>query len=207
LDLYVILALSVAGAFLVGLYGERWRARLARNRWRARQGGKPGRADVVPFGKTQKPVVADAPDQLRVVMRASFEKRRLMSKAEARVFYLAEDVVREQRLNWRVMAQVSLGEVLASPGPEAYRAINSKRVDILLVSNAGEPVAAIEFQGGGHHQGEASARDAVKKEALRRAGVGYIEVTPDHDREYLSGEIARTAKRVRGPGRTSSDVG
>ena len=35
---------------------------------------------------------------------------------------------------------------------------------------------AIEYQGGGHHQGTAAARDAVKKEALRRAGIGYVEV-------------------------------
>jgi hypothetical protein len=27
-----------------------------------------------------------------------------------------------------------------------------------------------------HHQGTAAARDAVKKEALRRAGIGYYEV-------------------------------
>jgi hypothetical protein len=27
-----------------------------------------------------------------------------------------------------------------------------------------------------HHQGTAAARDAVKKEALRRAGSGYYEV-------------------------------
>jgi hypothetical protein len=47
-------------------------------------------------------------------MNATFERRRHMSKDEAKVFYMAEDLVREQRLAWRVTAQVSLGEVLSS---------------------------------------------------------------------------------------------
>jgi hypothetical protein len=33
----------------------------------------------------------------------------------------------------------------------------------------------------------------VKKEALRRAGVGYIEVTPQHAAQDLAREIARLA--------------
>lgn len=194
MELFIFVA--VAAAFLVGLYGERWRARQARKAWQARRAAE-GR--TVPFPKTRPAGgVTDASGQLRMVLRATFQKRRLMSKAEARVFYMAEDLIRERGLNLRVMAQVSLGEVLSSPDPEAFGAINSKRVDILLVSNSGEPVAAIEFQGGGHYQGEASARDAVKKEALRRAGVGYIEVAPDHDRDYLAGEIVRVARRSSG---------
>ena len=39
---------------------------------------------------------------------------------------------------------------------------------------------ALEYQGTGHHQGSAAARDAVKKEALRKAGVGYHEVVAGH---------------------------
>ena len=62
---------------------------------------------------------------------------------------------------------------------------------LLIVSSAGEPLAAIEYQGSGHYQGTAPARDAVKKEALRRAGVRYIEVTPDHGAEDVAREIER----------------
>jgi len=43
-----------------------------------------------------------------------------------------------------------------------------------------QPRHAIEYQGGSHHQGTAAARDAVKKEALRRAGIGYHEVVAGH---------------------------
>jgi Protein of unknown function (DUF2726) len=39
---------------------------------------------------------------------------------------------------------------------------------------------SIEYQGSGHHQGTAAARDAVKKEALRKAGIGYHEVVAGH---------------------------
>jgi hypothetical protein len=41
-------------------------------------------------------------------------------------------------------------------------------------------VHTIEYQGSGHHQGTAAARDAVKKEALRKAGIGYHEVVAAH---------------------------
>ena len=42
-------------------------------------------------------------------------------------------------------------------------------------------VHALEYQGAGHHTGaSAAARDAVKKEALRKAGIGYHEVVAGH---------------------------
>ena len=48
------------------------------------------------------------------------------------------------------------------------------------IDEACRPRHAIEYQGTGHHQGTAAARDAVKKEALRRAGIGYHEVVAGH---------------------------
>jgi hypothetical protein len=79
---------------------------------------------------------------------------------------------------WQVMAQVSLGEFLASEDKDAYFAVNSKRVDFALMDDQCRVRHALEYQGTGHHQpgGAAAARDAVKKEALRKAGVGYHEV-------------------------------
>ena len=65
--------------------------------------------------------------------------------------YAAEKAIDTAGLKWRVMAQVSLGEVLSSPDARAYSAINSKRVDLLIVSRGGDPTAAIEYQGHGHH--------------------------------------------------------
>lgn len=187
-----LLATAVALAFLAGLYGERWRYRLGRRNWRK----TPARQQVARVrlvSNTASSPVVDSADQLRLVMSAKFERRPLLNKSEARVFYAAEKAVRDQKLAWRVMAQVSLGEIISSPDPRAHSAINSKRVDILLISASGDPLAAIEYQGGGHYQGTAPARDAVKKEALRRAGVRYIEITPEHDAGDVAREIGRIA--------------
>ncbi len=190
----LLIALIILAAFLAGFGASKWTGRAPGKGWRRRPGWKPSVAfEKDPVRRSRDPV-PDAAEQLRVVMTADFQRRRLMSPDEARVFKAAETAVKSLDLTWRVMAQVSLGEVLASSDKRAYAAINSKRVDILLVSSAGEPVAAIEYQGSGHYLGTAAARDAVKREALRRAGVAYVEVMPSHDlAEYLVREIERIA--------------
>lgn len=109
-------------------------------------------------------------------MGASFSVQRLLNKSEARVLKELEHFVENCNPTWQVMAQVSLGEVLRSKDATAFACINSKRVDLLLIDDECLPRHAIEYQGSGHHQGTAAARDAVKKEALRRAGIGYHEI-------------------------------
>lgn len=126
------------------------------------------------------PKQPDAADQLRIVMAANFTIQPLLNKGEARVFRELDRVVTDCNPSWHVMAQVSLGEVLRSKDADAYGCINSKRVDLLLMDGDYQPRHAIEYQGGAHHQGTAAARDAVKREALRRAGVGYHEVVAGH---------------------------
>lgn len=126
-------------------------------------------------------------------MSADFETQPLLNKSEARVFKELDRMVIGRNPGWQVMAQVSLGEVLRSADTAAYRCINSKRVDLLLVDEDCEPRHAIEYQGGGHHQGTAAARDAVKREALRRAGVGYHEVVAGHT---TPAELRRLIERI-----------
>ena len=91
------------------------------------------------------------------------------------------------------MAQVSLGEILRSRDADAYGCINAKRVDLLLVDEDCQPRHALEYQGRAHHQGTAAARDAVKKEALRRAGIGYHEVVAGHT---TPSELRRLVQRL-----------
>lgn len=191
----LLVFLIVLAAFLSGFKASKWAGRAPTKAWRLRTGWKPSAVFEVDPGRRSRDPVPDAAEQLRVVMTADFQRRRLMSPDEARVFKAAEAAVKSLDLTWRVMAQVSLGEVLASSDKRAYAAINSKRVDILLISSAGEPVAAIEYQGSGHYLGTAAARDAVKREALRRAGVAYVEVTPSHD---LATHLVREIERVAG---------
>lgn len=176
------IAVMLFFAIVSGIYMERWRANHARAEWRARNGGKQRfyqtKNNVVPLNSAadKSPTTASATDQLRTVMAAEFQRQAILNHSESRLFSKIERTIDELDLDWRLMAQVSLGEILRSPDKAAYWAINSKRVDMLIVDNKGMPLHAIEYQGGGHHQGTAAARDAVKKEALRKAGVGYIEI-------------------------------
>ncbi|EGI5923291.1 DUF2726 domain-containing protein [Salmonella enterica subsp. enterica serovar Colindale] len=74
----------------------------------------------------------------------------------------------------------------------AFASVNSKRVDILVTDLFGFPCAVIEYQGGGHYQNNAIGRDAVKKEACRKAGIGYLEIEPGYDDD----DINRLSKYV-----------
>lgn len=125
-------------------------------------------------------LLASASEQLRRVMSADFKSRALLNRPEAQVFKTLDTAVVARNPSWQVMAQVSLGEFLSSQDRFAYAAVNSKRVDFALMDEECRVRHAIEYQGGGHHQGSAAARDAVKKEALRRAGIGYHEVVAGH---------------------------
>jgi len=141
-------------------------ARRTGDRWSARAPLEPSRPD--------------AADQLRIVMNAQFSAQPLLNRGEARVFKELDRIVLACNPGWQVMAQVSLGEILRSTDRAAFGCINSKRVDLLLVDERCHPRHAIEYQGSGHYQSSAAARDAVKKEALRRAGITYHEVVAGH---------------------------
>lgn len=133
--------------------------------------------------------MTDVAQQLTAVMAAPFQKQRLLNFSEYKVFTIVEALVIEAKRGYRVFAQTSLGEILTSPDKDAFRSINSKRIDILIVDQAGWPVLAIEYQGEGHYQGMAAARDAVKKEALRKAGIRYLEITHDDDAEQIRARV------------------
>lgn len=182
-EMETLLTLLLLGA-VVGIVVAKIGASLRKLAWRTKYGrhpkniGRPtfsnGGVDVsssVPIARH-----TDASDQLRIVMDADFSAQPLLNKGEVRLFRELEAMVSACNPRWLVMAQVSLGEILKSQNADAYRCINSKRVDLLLVDENCRPQHVIEYQGHGHHQGSAAARDAVKKEALRRAGIGYHEV-------------------------------
>ena len=140
----------------------------------------------------------DAADQLRTVMRADFAPQPLLNKSETRLFRVLDKMVIEMAPpGWQVMAQVSLGEILRCEDKAAFGCINSKRVDLLIVDADCNPLHAIEYQGGGHFKGAhaTAARDAVKKEALRRAGIGYEEVVAGN---HTPVELRRVVEKLIG---------
>lgn len=191
----LLLAILAVGA-AIGIAIEKLFASIDRDKrrayWRGRntRAGKPNAAALrlVTGQKDDRPTVAA--DQLRAVMNAEFNARALLNKPERRLLDCIDKALAEHSPGWRAMAQVSLGEILGSADKDAFWAINAKRVDLLIVDADCQPLHAIEFQGTGHHAGnDAAARDAAKKEALRRAGIGYLEVvsgdTPAEVREMV----------------------
>lgn len=145
-----------------------------RSKWR----GKPNLKVVPKRGEDE--ALATASEQLRKVMAADFKSRPLLNRPEAQVFEALDKAVIARNPQWQVMAQVSVGEFLSSRDKGAFLAVNSKRVDFALMDENCCVRHAIEYQGTGHHQGSAAARDAVKKEALRKAGIGYHEIVVGH---------------------------
>jgi hypothetical protein len=138
----------------------------------------------------------DHADQLRKVMSATFSTTPIMRKGEYGVFKLAEIEARSRGTRYRVFAQTALGEVIESADRDAHAAINSKRVDVLIIGHTGLPLVAIEYQGAGHHQNNAAARDAVKREALRKAGVAFLEIMDFHTVEQIRRLLAETLDRI-----------
>lgn len=98
---------------------------------------------------------------------------------------------------YRLMAQTSLGEILrpiAGTNPDqrqqAFTAINSKRLDFAIFDRLGHLVAAIEYLGKGHCASHSFMRDAVKRAALRKAGVPFIELPADITETSLRSRLA-----------------
>jgi hypothetical protein len=185
--LFVVLAIGAAIGIGVERITRHFDTQRRKAYWRGRNDakgkgkGKGKTAPITPTERKAAPEADFAADQLKIVSAASFTSRALLNRAEANVFAALDKAVIARNPAWQVMAQVSLGEVLASPDKDAFFAINSKRVDFALMDEQCCVRHALEYQGGGHHLGpSAAARDAVKKEALRKAGIGYHEVVAGH---------------------------
>ena len=147
---------------------------------------RPGPSVVTPPPLPDPAPTPDAyapPDQVTAVSHPGvvWERRRVLNRGETVVHATALEVVGRMDPRWRLWPQVSLGEALCTAGRtaadrEAFRWINSKRADFLVVDGDGLPLAVIEYQGSGHRLGNAAERDAVKRVVLSQAGVRYVEV-------------------------------
>ena len=131
-------------------------------------------------GGTRPLDLRDPADQLTAVKRAAFEPRAIMNRSEFKRFTWIDEWARGRP--YRLFTQVSYGEVIRSADRDAHASINSKRADFVLVDEAGIPACVIEYQGTGHHRGNAAARDEVKRAALAKAGVPLVELYPKQDR-------------------------
>lgn len=143
--------------------------------------------------------LGDPTAQMEFVSKVDFEPRPLLNRPEYKIFRIIEEVSQDIPGGHRVMAQTSLGEVLA-PQPAsgsqeardlAFRSINSKRLDFLVIDGYGLPVLAVEYQGHGHYSERTFMRDAVKREALRKAGIRFLEIPAVYDAEDLERDIRK----------------
>lgn len=174
--LALLIGIGAACGIVVERIAENMQKAKRREYWERRNRSKP-KDKVVPIDRKEKSRTDTAADQLRVVMGASFNARPLLNKPERRLLSVLDNALESKSPGWRAHGQVSLGEILWSDNKEAFWAINAKRVDLLIVDANCKPLHVVEFQGTGHHiSEEVAARDAIKKEALRRAGIGYVEV-------------------------------
>lgn len=58
--------------------------------------------------------------------------------------------------------------------------VKSNHVDFARIREDCQDLHAFEYQRSGDYRGNTAARDAVKKEALRKAGIGYHEIVGGH---------------------------
>ncbi|SUZ33131.1 hypothetical protein ROE7235_02899 [Roseibaca ekhonensis] len=136
----------------------------------------------------------DPSEQMRAITNAGFERRRIMNQTEFAVFRAIDSVLPN---SYRLMAQTSLGEVLGASKSgdrvadrRAHASINSKRLDIAVIDRSGFVALAIEVQGKGHYGAKNTfMRDAVKREALRRAGIPLLEVHPDWTTDRIQQQV------------------
>ncbi len=199
-DALAILAIAaiVAHALYLRLRPRRRRrSRKGRDQFSHWEGKAQPRPRPLPTSTPAPPDLRDPAQQLHAIARVDFEPTPLLNRQEARLLPLLESIARDLRDGHRVMAQTSLGELIR-PKPDsateddrsaAFASINSERLDFAIIDRAGRLAVAVEYQGGGHHQGQAFMRDAVKREVIRRAGIPFIEVEPDFDAGLLRSRI------------------
>ena len=134
---------------------------------------------------------------MEFISRVDFEPRGLLNRSEYGILRILEHITREIGGGHRVMAQTSLGEII-SPKPRsgsdeardlAFRSINSKRLDFLVIDRVGMPALAVEYQGHGHYRNKAFMRDAVKREAVRKAGIQFLEVPAEYDARIFASQV------------------
>ena len=193
----IVLALALAILQTVASRGRRRRNRRPRGHYPRTTGQWPRE---VPRSDASR--LGDPAAQMEFISKVDFEPRRLLNKPEYGILRVLENVAREIDDGHRVMAQTSLGAIIAprsASGSDearnlAFRSINSKRLDFLVVDRAGMPALAVEYQGHGHYRNGAFMRDAVKREAVRKARIRFLEIEAEFDAAVVENQV-RSALR------------
>ncbi|HDR1021989.1 TPA: DUF2726 domain-containing protein [Pasteurella multocida] len=123
------------------------------------------------------------PNKLEILSKAEFKKSNLMNKSEYALFTQLANLldINHKEQHFRLFSQVSMGEFVQSNDHNAFKLINNKRVDFLIIDQHCKPIIVIEYQGSGHYKNNAIERDAIKKECCRKAKIEYIEFSTNYD--------------------------
>ena len=110
---------------------------------------------------------------------ATFRPKPILNRPEAKLYRIIEHLLPH---GYRLMAQVSYGEMMKSSNLTKYHQINARRADIVIVDKGFNVVAVIEYRGAGHRGYNINAAnyarrgDRVKRISAQEAGLRYIEI-------------------------------
>ena len=146
--------------------------------------------------------VADPSDPLDGLRGCTIRHRgRLMGREQGRVYAALLDWA--VPLGLRVSTEVSMSAIFtvshASRREQlrGFGKVRQKYVDFLILDAECRPLCGVEYHGTGHFQGDAAARDAIKRFAFARAGLPLIEMR--HDAPVEAGIAAVAQATGHGP--------
>lgn len=140
-------------------------------------------AGVVPWLVGRSWIGSGHSAAMALVSGTAYQPRPVMGREEAFLFYKLENWVNARAQGERVFTQVPMGAYLHTSDDAAHLLIRHKRPDYVIVNQQGFPVCVVEYQGGGHYQGDARERDAIKKAALQRANIPLVEIFADEQND------------------------
>jgi len=147
------------------------------------------------WNRAKGPNLRNYSNQIKFIEEASLYSRNPITYESFKAVYAVLD--RSLEKEYRILAEVSLGSFIRADSNLAFRSINSKRVDFLIIDASGDPQLAIEYHGSGHFQGNAKARDAVKRLIFRKVGIPLLEfkegVSADNVRDEVNKIIQKEA--------------
>lgn len=159
--LAICLLIADLSARLVSRYRSRHRSR------------RPGFFDDVP-----------GEQQLTYIARCGFEALPLVDAEDARVLDIIHTFLAENHPSLRVLANVSLADAVAPVASTALRndiafarrSLRDKRIDFAVLDKDRKVCLALGFSGTGRFARTDTARSAIQREAIRKAGITYVEM-------------------------------
>jgi hypothetical protein len=148
---------------------------------------------AAPGTAVAKPQAFDSVARLRIVSDTNFSLRRLLTEREAERLAEVEGILADLGVDWRVMPQVSLSDILAAEDETAWRALGGQRVAMVILAANQMSIAAVDYQPMGQVREEDAVLDAVRREALRRSGIEYIELRANDGSDMLRGTLTELA--------------